>query len=203
MNPYTSLWSGVRPGDGPSAFHLILLDNGRTRALADEVGRPALRCIRCSACVNVCPVYRRTGGHAYHTVYAGPIGAILQPQLSGETGQAGTLPFASSLCGACADVCPVKIDIPRILVHERAREVAAERQGLEGATLRQLGRIMESRPRYERAQKLARVMQRPAMSDGHLRWFPGPLAGWGESRDLPGVAAQTFRDWWEARERSA
>ena len=203
MNPYTSLWSGVRAGDGPSAFHLVLLDNGRTRALAVDVGRPALRCIRCSACVNVCPVYRRVGGHAYHTVYAGPIGAILQPQLSGESGPAGSLPFASSLCGACADVCPVKIDIPRILVRERAREVAAERQGLEGAVLRRLGRILADRRRYERAQKLARVVQRPALRDGHLRWFPGLLGGWGESRDLPGVPAQTFREWWEASERSA
>jgi L-lactate dehydrogenase complex protein LldF len=203
MNPYTSLWSGVRDRDGPSAFHLVLLDNGRTRALADEVGRPALRCIRCSACVNVCPVYRRTGGHAYHTVYAGPIGAILQPQLSGERGPAGSLPFASSLCGACADVCPVKIDIPRILVHERARSVAAERQGFEGATLRRLGRILSDHRSYERAQRLARVLQRPALRNGHLRWFPGPLGGWGASRDLPGVPAQTFREWWEARERRA
>jgi L-lactate dehydrogenase complex protein LldF len=203
MNPYTSLWSGVREGDGPSAFHLVLLDNGRTRALADEVGRSALRCIRCSACINVCPVYRRVGGHAYHTVYAGPIGAILQPQLSGETGQAGSLPFASSLCGACADVCPVKIDIPRVLVHERAREVAAERQGLEGVVLRRAGRILASRARYERAQRLVRILQRPAVRDGHLRWFPGPLGGWGQSRDLPGVPVQTFREWWEARERDA
>jgi L-lactate dehydrogenase complex protein LldF len=203
MNPYTSLWSGARAGDGPSAFHLVLLDNGRTRALADEVGRPVLRCIRCSACVNVCPVYRRTGGHAYHTVYAGPIGAILQPQLSGETGQAGSLPFASSLCGACADVCPVKIDIPRILVHERARAVSAESQGIEGVTFRRLGRILSDRRRYERAQKLTRVVQRPALRDGHLRWFPGSLGGWGVSRDLPGVPAQTFREWWEARERGA
>ena len=203
MNPYTSLWSGVCAGDGPSAFHLVLLDNGRTRALADEVGRPALRCIRCSACVNVCPVYRRTGGHAYHTVYAGPIGAILQPQLSGEHGAPGSLPFASSLCGACADVCPVKIDIPRILVRERARAVAAEGQGLEGVTLRRLGRILGDRRRYERAQKLARVLQRPALRDGHLRWFPGPLGGWGMSRDLLGVPAQTFREWWESRDGSA
>jgi L-lactate dehydrogenase complex protein LldF len=203
MNPYTSFWSGVRAGDGPRVFHLVLLDNGRTRALADKVGRPALRCIRCSACVNVCPVYRRTGGHAYHTVYAGPIGAILQPLLSGERGQAASLPFASSLCGACADVCPVKIDIPGILVHERARSVAAEGQGLEGVTLRRLGRILSDRRRYERAQKLARVLQRPGLRDGHLRWFPGPLHGWGVSRDLPGIADQTFREWWEARERRA
>jgi L-lactate dehydrogenase complex protein LldF len=129
MNPYTSMWTGVTPGDGPQEFHLVLLDNGRTAVLADEVGREALHCIRCSACLNVCPVYERTGGHAYGSVYPGPIGAILSPQLTGITGGHGTssgndsLPYASSLCGACYDVCPVKIDIPSILVDLRARHV--------------------------------------------------------------------------------
>ncbi len=201
MNPYTSLWTGVRPGDGPSAFHLVLLDNGRTRALADEVGRAALRCIRCSACLNVCPVYARAGGHAYHTVYAGPIGAILQPQLSGERGQPASLPFASSLCGACADVCPVRIDIPALLVHERAKAVAAERQGLEGALLRGLGRVFLDRGRYERAQRLGRLLQRPAVRKGRVRWFVGPLRGWGRSRELPALPPQTFREWWESHRR--
>ena len=203
MNPYTSLWTGVSPADGPSSFHLVLVDAGRTRALADAEGRPVLRCIRCSACVNVCPVYRQTGGHAYDTVYAGPIGAILQPQLSGERGTAASLPYASSLCGACADVCPVGIDIPRILVHERAKVVRQARPGLEGRALRALGRVFSSSERYERAQGTVRVLQRPALRDGRLRWFPGPLAGWGRSRTLPGVAPQTFREWWEARERGA
>ena len=199
MNPYTSLWTGVRRGDGPSAFHLVLLDAGRTRALADPEGRPALRCIRCSACVNVCPVYRQTGGHAYPTVYAGPIGAILQPQLDGERGISASLPYASSLCGACADVCPVRIDIPRILVHERAKVVRGSKPGLEGRALRLLARAFTSAERYERAQGVARALQRPALRDGRLRWLPGPLAGWGRSRTLPGVAEQTFREWWEAR----
>ena len=203
MNPYTSLWTGVSAADGPSSFHLVLVDAGRTRALADPEGRPALRCIRCSACVNVCPVYRQTGGHAYDTVYAGPIGAILQPQLSGERGTAASLPYASTLCGACADVCPVGIDIPRILVHERAQVVRHTRPGLEGRALRALGRTFSSRERYERAQRMARSLQRPALSGGRLRWFPGPLRGWGRSRTLPGVAQQTFREWWEARERGA
>ncbi len=202
MNPYTSLWTGVRAGDGPQAFHLVLLDGGRIQALADPVGRSALRCIRCSACVNVCPVYRQTGGHAYHTVYAGPIGAILEPQLSGPRGQPGSLPFASSLCGACADVCPVRIDIPRLLVHERDRVVRAERQGVEGASLRLLGRVFGSRERYERAQRVARRLQRPAVRKGRVRWFVGPLAGWGSSRELPALPAQTFREWWESRDRA-
>jgi L-lactate dehydrogenase complex protein LldF len=199
MNPYTSFWSGVHAGDGPSAFHLVLLDAGRTRVLADPEGRPALRCIRCSACLNICPVYKQTGGHAYHTVYAGPIGAILQPQLSGETGQAATLPFASSLCGACYEVCPVMIDIPRILVHERAKVVRAEGQGLEGAALRRLAWVFADRRRYERAQRLARALQRPAVRGGRLRWFVGPLKGWGESRELPALPRETFREWWARR----
>ena len=122
MNPYTSIWSGVRPGDGPQQVHLVLLDNGRTAALADPVGRQALHCIRCSACLNVCPVYERVGGHAYGSVYPGPIGAVLSPQLTG-IGDNASLPFASTLCGACYEVCPVAIDIPSMLVHLRARVV--------------------------------------------------------------------------------
>ncbi len=203
MNPYTSLWSGVFEGDGPRAFHLVLLDAGRTRALADRVGRSALRCIRCSACVNVCPVYRRTGGHAYHTPYAGPIGAILAPQLAGERGAAASLPFASSLCGACYDVCPVKIDIPSVLVHERAKVVRRESAALEHASLKRLGRVFADRRSYERAQRLARALQRPLVRGGWITRFPpGPLAAWGRSRDLRGLPAESFREWWVRRERS-
>ena len=130
MNPYTSTWTGVTPGDGPQEVHVVLLDNGRTDALADEVGRQALRCIRCSACLNVCPVYERAGGHAYGSVYPGPIGAILNPQLRGRrraTRRSTRCPYASSLCGACYEVCPVRIDIPAVLVHLRAQVVDAHR----------------------------------------------------------------------------
>ena len=126
MNPYTSAWTGVTPGDGPQAFHLVLLDNGRTAALTDPVGRAALHCIRCSACLNVCPVYERAGGHAYGSVYPGPIGAVLSPQLTGVEDNA-SLPYASSLCGACFDACPVRIDIPSLLVQLRAAHVDANR----------------------------------------------------------------------------
>ena len=124
MNPYTSLWTGVTAGDGPQELHVVLLDNGRSNVLRDEVGRQALQCIRCGACLNVCPVYTRVGGHAYGSVYPGPIGAILTPQLRGME-RFATLPFASSLCGACYDVCPVKIDIPSVLLHLRASAVQA------------------------------------------------------------------------------
>jgi len=204
MNPYTSLWTGVREGDGPQTFHLVLLDAGRTRVLADPAGRPALRCIRCSACINVCPVYRQTGGHAYHSPYAGPIGAILAPQLAGETGAVASLPFASSLCGACYDVCPVLIDIPSILVHERGKAVARERSGIEGRSLKMLGKAFATRAGYERAQRLGRQLQRPIARDGWLTHFPpGPLGAWGRSRDLPALPAQTFREWWESRDDRA
>jgi L-lactate dehydrogenase complex protein LldF len=195
MNPYTSLWHGVTPGDGPREFHLVLLDNGRTRVLADEIGRQALHCIRCSACLNVCPVYERTGGHAYESVYPGPIGAILEPQRRG-LGQAPTLPFASSLCGACYEVCPVKIDIPSVLIHLRGRVVREERRALdpEAATMRLVARAFASQRGYERAQRLARLGRGPLR-----RLCGGPLSGWTQARDLPEVPGQSFRDWWRSR----
>jgi L-lactate dehydrogenase complex protein LldF len=196
MNPYTSFWSGVREGDGPREFHLVLLDNGRTRALADELGRQALRCIRCSACLNVCPVYARVGGHAYESVYPGPIGAILTPQLKGVE-EAGSLPYASSLCGACAEVCPVKIEIPRLLTHLRTRERdEAGRLDPERLSMKSLYMIFSSRERYEQAQRLARVASRPLVRGGRIPRAPGPLAGWTSSRDLPVPPAETFRAWW-------
>jgi L-lactate dehydrogenase complex protein LldF len=188
MNPYTSIWSGVSDGDGPREFHLVLLDAGRTDVLADEVGRAALRCIRCSACLNVCPVYERTGGHAYESVYPGPIGAILTPQLQGLE-NAPTLPWASSLCGACYEVCPVKIDIPSILVHLRGRvvqEVGAPAP--ERAAMAAMARVFSSRRAYEAAQRMAKLGRGP-LADAALR-------PWTRSRELPAVPEQTFRDWW-------
>lgn len=199
MNPYTSLWTGVTPGDGPEEFHLVLLDGGRTDVLADEVGREALHCIRCSACLNVCPVYERTGGHAYGSTYPGPIGAILTPQLAGLR-DGRTLPWASSLCGACYDVCPVKIDIPTILVHLRGRITAQGRgRGGERASMRLMAGLLSSRRRYERAQSAARVGSWPLSRQGRIeRQLPGPLAGWTAVRDLPALPARTFREWWAA-----
>jgi L-lactate dehydrogenase complex protein LldF len=202
MNPYTSFWTGVRPGDGPQEFHLVLLDNGRTGVLADQVGRQALRCIRCSACLNVCPVYSRTGGHAYESVYPGPIGAILTPQLSGlESGR--SLPYASSLCGACYEVCPVEIDIPRVLVHLRGRVVDSEPWWrAEKAAMRAMYRAFSSARAFERAQAAARLGSRPLVRNGRIPRLPWPLSGWTETRDLPEPPAETFRDWWR-RERGA
>ena len=197
MNPYTSLWTGVRDGDGPREFHLILLDNGRTDVLADEVGRQALHCIRCSACLNECPVYTRVGGQAYESVYPGPIGAILTPQLRGLD-QAPTLPWASSLCGACYEVCPVKIDIPSVLIHLRARVVKEQksRTGPEHLAMDAIGKVFASPKRYERAQRLAKLGRGPL---AHLGGSVPMLSGWTAMRELPDIPDQTFRDWWRER----
>jgi L-lactate dehydrogenase complex protein LldF len=194
MNPYTSLWTGVRPGDGPEEFHLVLLDGGRTDVLADELGRQALHCIRCSACLNVCPVYSRVGGQAYESVYPGPIGAVLSPQLFGLD-EHPTLPWASSLCGACYDACPVKIEIPSLLVHLRGRVIREQKSKLsaEALAMRTVAAVFGSQERYERAQKLARLGRGPIAK--------AALPGWTAMRELPDPPKQTFREWW--RERGA
>jgi L-lactate dehydrogenase complex protein LldF len=207
MNPYTSMWTGVTPGDGPQRVHIVLVDNGRTDTLADEVGRQALRCIRCSACLNVCPVYERVGGHAYGSVYPGPIGAVLSPQLS-SAGANRTLPYASTLCGACYDACPVMINIPEVLVHLRQSGVDAERGGpsAERAAMRVASWAMRDRRRYAAALRAARRGAAPlrlaARRRGTVRRLPWPMSAWTDSRDAPLPAKETFREWW-ARERRA
>ena len=202
MNPYTTLWTGVTPGDGPQRFHLVLLDNGRTAALADQVGRQALHCIRCSACLNVCPVYERTGGHAYGSVYPGPIGAVLSPQLTGVEENA-SLPYASSLCGACYQACPVKIDIPSLLVHLRARHVEERARrpvpSPEAVTMAAASWVMASPARYAAAQRAGRA-GRVLGRGGRIRRLPPPLSAWTSARDAPVPPPETFRDWWR-RER--
>ncbi|MGH3392586.1 MAG: lactate utilization protein B, partial [Actinomadura sp.] len=156
MSPYVSTWTGVSAGDGPREFHLVLLDNGRADALGHQVGRAALRCIRCSACLDVCPVYERAGGQAYGPAYPGPIGAVLGPLLGGvESPADAALPYASTLCGACGDVCPVKIDIPEILVHLRGQVIEARRwrpvPTPELLMMRGVAWSMGDRRRYEAA----------------------------------------------------
>lgn len=206
MNPYTSIWTGASaPGDGPEEYHLVLLDNNRTKVLADSFGRQALQCIRCSACLNVCPVYERTGGHAYNSVYPGPIGAILTPQLVGVH-NAGSLPYASSLCGACYDACPVKIHIPQVLVHLRGKVVEQKRESLSGRlapealAMKTLGKVFTSPKRFERIQKLGRLGQRLKVNNGMIESLPGQLGGWTAVRDVYPVAPETFREWWRRRE---
>jgi L-lactate dehydrogenase complex protein LldF len=196
MNPYTSMWTGVTPGDGPQSFHLVLLDNGRTAVLADEVGRQALHCIRCSACLNVCPVYERTGGHAYGSVYPGPIGAILTPMLTGVEANP-SLPYASSLCGACFDACPVRIDIPAVLVHLRAEHVEARRRPTpESIAMGTAAYAMASPRRFGAALRAARFGRVLGARRGRIRSLPPPLSAWSSSRDTPLPPKETFRDWW-------
>lgn len=204
MNPYTSLWTGVGDGDGPQQFHLVLVDAGRTATLADEVGRQALHCIRCAACMNVCPVYERAGGHAYGSVYQGPIGAIIAPQLA-QLREATTLPWASSLCGACYEVCPVKIDIPSVLVHLRGEIVERKRAearipAAEDLTMEAMARVFAGRRRYEAVQRASRLFATPLAREGRVSGpLPGPLQPWLKTRDLPAPPPQTFRQWWRAR----
>jgi L-lactate dehydrogenase complex protein LldF len=199
MNPYTSMWTGVHPGDGPQEFHLVLLDNGRSAVLGDPVGRAALHCIRCSACLNVCPVYERTGGHAYGSVYPGPIGAILSPQLTGTRGHGdpnASLPYASSLCGACFDACPVRIDIPAILVHLRAAQVDAGHSRGQDLAMRAAAWAMRSPRRFAFAELLLGLGRWVAGSDHRIASLPWPGSRWTASRDVPEPPAETFRQWW-------
>ncbi|WP_405718843.1 lactate utilization protein [Streptomyces sp. NBC_01537] len=212
MNPYTSMWTGTTAEDGPQTFHLVLIDNGRTDTLADTVGRQALRCIRCSACLNVCPVYERAGGHAYGSAYPGPIGAILTPQLRGTGSELdASLPYASSLCGACYEVCPVAIDIPEVLVHLRERVVQGGEVTLRGN--RTTIKPAKGHAAERAAMRAARwALDHPAALRGGQRLaartrrlhpkrlpkgFPGPGSAWTETRDIPAVPAESFRDWWQ------
>jgi iron-sulfur cluster protein len=202
MNPYNSIWTGVTPGDGPQTFHLVLVDNGRTNALADVVGRQALRCIRCAACLNVCPVYERVGGHAYGSVYPGPIGAVLTPQLDHVASDEVTasLPYASTLCGACFDACPVRIDIPRLLVHLRADVVDSRRSqsppSQEQVAMKAASWVL-ARPR--RLAFVARAGSVAARVIGkHRIRLPGFAGHWTGTRTTPLPTEPSFSTWWAA-----
>jgi L-lactate dehydrogenase complex protein LldF len=207
MNPYTSIWTGVTPGDGPAEFHLVLLDNGRSAALADQVGRQALRCIRCSACLNVCPVYERTGGHAYGSPYPGPIGAVISPLLRGvSAGIDASLPYASTLCGACYEVCPVAINIPEALVHLRGKVVDAKRGkrlSPERTVFHLVGHVLRSPRLLAAAQRAAGRGGRLVYRAGWIRRLPPPLSGWTETRDAPAPPPESFRAWWARTRRAA
>ena len=209
MNPYNSIWTGSAVQDGGQEFHVILLDNGRSRILADREARQTLKCIRCGACQNVCPVYRQTGGHAYGSVYGGPIGAVLTPQLH-QLEQGASLPYASSLCGACYEVCPVKIDIPEVLIHLRGQVVEKEQHTLAGALgawnlgMQAAARVFSSGARLQVAQAAARAAQRPFVQrSGYIERLPFLLSGWTQTRDLAAIPEESFRAWWARREKES
>ena len=205
LSVYTSLVNGPRRGgepEGPEELHLVLLDNGRVRQIAGPL-REALNCLRCGACLNVCPVYRQIGGHAYGYTYPGPIGILLTAMLNGPAA-VKDLAHASSLCGACMDACPVRIDIPKMLIELR-REV--DQQGIapwpERAVFGAFAWLLQ-RPRlYRLSARLGRLLQRPFVRGGRIRWLPGLFGEWTRTRDLPAVARRTFHERWAALEREA
>lgn len=210
LTSYTSFLSGPRREgeiDGPEEFYVVLLDNGRSKLLADREKRQSLYCIRCGGCLNACPVYRKIGGHSFPWVYSGPIGAIITPQYLG-IGHEPALPFASSLCGACAEVCPVKIDIPKILLDLRAEVKKAERREganrLERLAFKIWAWVMCHRRIYEIVSMIASSMAPAPENSGWIRSVPGlmdvaPLRAWLSERDLPPPPRKSFRQLWRAR----
>jgi L-lactate dehydrogenase complex protein LldF len=207
ISTYTSFITGPRRAageNGPKEFHLVLLDNGRSRIVRDPVAREVLKCIRCGCCLNVCPVYKNVGGFAYGWFISGPIGAILSPQLLGT--QVGReLPYASSLCGACADVCPVKIPIPKILLHLRHR--VAEGDDIDGPAAPRMLRVSAKLSAwaigtpwlYRLGTRLLPIVQAPFRRGGWLPALPPPLNRWTKARPLPAFRAR-FRQWWKNRQ---
>ncbi len=186
--------------DGAREFHLIIMDNGRSDIL-DSKYRESLACIRCGACLNVCPVYGEVGGHTYGSTYPGPIGSVITPLLEGAE-SASELPWASSLCGACLDACPVRIDLPRMLIELRDEQVA---RGMtprsESWAFRGFGRLARHRFLYDLAVRVGRLLQRPLTRDDRIASAPPPLSGWTQYRDFPALADRSFGERWEEMEK--
>lgn len=202
MSSYVSFITGARragEADGAQEFHIIIIDNGRTRLLADHEMRESLYCLRCGACLNVCPVYQKIGGHAYGSVYSGPIGSVITPALAGLD-RSKDLPFASTLCGACREICPVRIDIPKILL--KLRSDWSEDKGrnrslrLERLAIKLWAFVMRHRSLYNLAFRVAAFAQGPLSEDGKLKRLPFALSGWTLNRDFPLVARRSFRSMW-------
>ncbi|MCG8347789.1 MAG: LutB/LldF family L-lactate oxidation iron-sulfur protein [Chloroflexales bacterium] len=206
LSVYTSLISGpARPGedDGPEEFHLILLDNGRSQILGGQYAE-ALMCIRCGACLNACPVYQAIGGHAYGGVYSGPIGAVLTPLLQPDLPEQHMLPHASSLCGACQEVCPVRIAIPDLLLRLRADGVKDGKAAvIEKIAIGGYRAAMNNPAFYEAGGKLAALGTQLLARNGWMHKLPPPLHLWTRSRDFPPFAAQSFTEWWQEREQTS
>ncbi|RCW63746.1 LutB/LldF family L-lactate oxidation iron-sulfur protein [Saliterribacillus persicus] len=186
-------------GDGPEEFHLVIVDNGRSKILGTEF-QEALHCIRCAACINVCPVYRHVGGHAYGSIYPGPIGAVLSPLL-GDDEEYKELPYASSLCGACTEVCPVKIPLHEQLIMHRRNMMEEREMGnlAEKITMQGFGVLTGSSSLYKIATKMAPFVATPFIHDGSISKGPGPMKGWTGIRDMPAPSKERFRDWYKKR----
>jgi L-lactate dehydrogenase complex protein LldF len=201
LSVYTTIITGARRAgehDGPEEFHLVLLDNGRSKVLATPF-RESLQCIRCGACLNACPVYRRIGGHAYGGTYGGPIGSILTP-LYDSVSENPHLPHASSLCGACQAACPVRINIPHMLIGLRElQHHGAGKSSRAEALIYRLWKEVLRRPwLYRLSLSVARMVVRPFARRGWLQSLPGPAKGWTSVRDFPAPAARPFRDLWKS-----
>jgi L-lactate dehydrogenase complex protein LldF len=201
LTTYTSFITGPKQQgdlDGPEELHVIVLDNGRSAQLGDPIFQDVLNCIRCAACLNVCPVYRHVGGHTYGTVYSGPIGAVLSPLLQQDMKEAGELAYASSLCGACYEACPVKIPLHDMLVHLRHRKVKMKMTPmLERIAFKSFELGFGNVTVYKIATKTAYYLQKPFIKNGNIQKGPGPLAGWTQSRFFPMKPKRSFRDKWE------
>lgn len=201
LSVYTNVITGPRregDSDGPEEVHVIIVDNGRSRILAGETAE-ILACIRCGACLNACPVFRTSGGHAYGTVYSGPMGSIVTPGLHGMEPW-WDLPYASTLCGACEEVCPVRIQIPRMLL--KLREQAASEGRLPGWLewgMNRYARTTTDPSKWHRAKRWAFRLTAPISSGGWIRRLPGPARGWTESRDFRRPAKEPFSEWWRSR----
>lgn len=199
LTTYMSMITGPKrsnESDGASELHVVILDNGRSRQLGDPRFQDVLKCIRCGACLNVCPVYRQVGGHSYGSVYPGPIGAVLSPLLN-EGDQHADLPFASSLCGACSEACPVRIPLHDMLVYLRQRAVEKGKTSMgERIVFKSFARVFSSSRRYRVALGMARLLQKPLVKKGIISAQLGPLAGWTKGRDAPALAKQSFRNQW-------
>lgn len=198
LTSYVTALTGPRDEgdiDGPEEFHLVIVDNGRSEILGTEF-QSVLQCIRCAACVNVCPVYRHIGGHSYGSIYSGPIGAVLSPLLGGYD-DFKELPFASTLCGACTDACPVKIPLHELL--HTHRRIIVEEEGrspiLERLAMKAFGIGASSNPLYSMGAKVASTAMKPLTKNDRISKGPGPLKEWTDLREFPAVGNTRFRDW--------
>ncbi len=206
MNPYTSLWSGVTEGDGPQNFHIVLLDNGRTAALSSEIGSQALKCIRCSACLNVCPVYERAGGHAYGSVYPGPIGISLTPQLTGmkdHNDPSASLPYACSLCGRCDEVCPVKIPLSDVILENRYQKVTNATPPVESKLFKVVEQAWKHPFLWNQITRMVFAGRVLGGFNGVIESLPLFMSGWSEVRNTAVPPKKSFRQWFESDDAQA